>query len=177
MNIPPIKSKKIIALNLENLDEYEFLKQDKRKIQFDGKQLDVELERTPDGFSMLRVGDVRYPVEIVSRNQNVYEILVNGVSYNLSVESPFSLERRKVLADKAAESSVILLKAPMPGKIIDVLVTAGDTVKAGDTLVILEAMKMQNAIMASSRAIVKKVLVKVGDATSKSDLLIELEKE
>ena len=65
----------------------------------------------------------------------------------------------------------------MPGKILDVLVKTGDTVKAGDTLVILEAMKMQNAILASTKAIVKKVVVKVGDTTSKSDLLIELEKD
>ena len=65
----------------------------------------------------------------------------------------------------------------MPGKILDVLVKAGDTVKVGDSLLILEAIKMQNAILASTKGIIKKVLVKKGDTTSKSDLLIELEKE
>ena len=65
----------------------------------------------------------------------------------------------------------------MPGKILEVLVKTGDSVKAGDTLLILEAMKMQNAILASTKGIIKKVLVKEGATTSKSDLLIELEKD
>ena len=113
----------------------------------------------------------------MAQKQNEYEILINGISYCYSVETPFSLQRRKILNSQASESTTILLKAPMPGKILDVLVKTGDTVKAGDTLVILEAMKMQNAILASTKAIVKKVVVKVGDTTSKSDLLIELEKD
>jgi len=170
-------SKRIIALNRDNSEEYEFIKQDNGKYVSGGQELDVSLNRTEDGFSFLNVNGVSYPVEVISRKQNVYEVMVNGVCYSFSVESPFSLERRKLLDSKASESSTVLLKAPMPGKIIDVLVTTGDTVKPGDTLVILEAMKMQNAILASSKATVKKVLAKVGDNTSKSDLLIELEKD
>ncbi len=177
MSTKNINSKKIIALNRENQDEYEFLKQDNGKYVSGGKELEIALKRTSDGFSMLNVNGISYPVEILSKKQNSYEVMVNGVCYSFSVESPFSLERRKYLQSKADESSTILLKAPMPGKIIDVLVTTGDVVKAGDTLVILEAMKMQNAILASTKATVKKVLARVGDNTSKSDLLIELERE
>lgn len=135
------------------------------------------IETTEDGFSFIKVGDKNYPVEIVSYHQNAYELLINGVSYCFSVETPFSLERQKMLTSQKNESTTIRLKAPMPGKILEVMVKTGDTVKAGDTLVILEAMKMQNAILASTKGIIKKVLVKEGDTTSKSDLLIELEKE
>ncbi|MBF0577867.1 biotin/lipoyl-binding protein [Dysgonomonas sp. GY617] len=177
MNKQNTTQKQLVALDLDNSKEYEFLIGDNDTYTIEDKELNAHLEETPDGFTFMNVNGVSYPVEIVAQKQNEYEILINGISYCFSVETPFSLQRRKILSSQANESSTILLKAPMPGKILDVLVKTGDTVKAGDTLVILEAMKMQNAILASTKAIVKKVVVKVGDTTSKSDLLIELEKD
>ncbi len=177
MNKQNIHQKQLVALDLDNSNEYEFQIGEDKKYTFGDTELKAYIEETSDGFTFMNVNGVSYPVEIVAQKQNEYEILINGISYCFSVETPFSLQRRKILSSKASESSTILLKAPMPGKILDVLVKTGDTVKAGDTLVILEAMKMQNAILASTKAIVKKVVVKVGDTTSKSDLLIELEKD
>lgn len=171
------KDKIQIAFNKVTASEYAFSQVAEGKYSHNGKELTTKLECTEDGFMMMTINDKSYPVEIISAHQNSYEILVNGVGYNFSVESPFSLERLKVLVEKADQSTTIRLKAPMPGKILEVLVKAGDSVKAGDTLVILEAMKMQNAILASTKGTIKKVLAKEGDNTSKSDLLIEMEKE
>lgn len=177
MNMQNRNQKRLVALDLDNSKEYEFQIGDDNKYIIEGREINAYMEETPDGFTFMNVNGTSYPVEIISQKQNEYEILINGISYSFSVETPFSLQRRKILSIQSSESSTILLKAPMPGKILNVLVKTGDTVKAGDTLVILEAMKMQNAILASTKAIVKKVVVKVGDTTSKSDLLIELEKD
>ncbi len=166
-----------ILLNKESGREFNFLLQDNGRIIYEAKELNPCIETSEDGFTFIRLGDKSYPVEIVSYHQNEYELLINGVGYTFSVETPFSLVRKKLLTAQASESTTIRLKAPMPGKILEVMVETGDSVKAGDTLVILEAMKMQNAILASTKGIIKKVLVKEGDTTSKSDLLIELEKE
>lgn len=171
------QNKQLIVYNCDSGAEHPFTLEDNRNLIYESEELDVKLEYTDDGFSMITVNGTSYPVEIVSNHQNEYELLINGVGYNFSVETPFSLERKKMLAAQAGESSTILLKAPMPGKILEVMVETGDAVKAGDTLLILEAMKMQNAILASTKGIIKKVHVKVGDTTSKSDLLIELQKE
>lgn len=169
--------KQLIALNKESNQEYSFMPGKDINFVFDGKEIIATIEYAEDGFSFMIIDGISYPVEIVSHHQNEYEMLVNGVSYNFSVETPFSLQRKKMLAAQANESTTIRLKAPMPGKILKVMVKTGDAVKAGDTLLILEAMKMQNAILASTKGTIKKVLVKEGDTTSKSDLLIELEKE
>lgn len=171
------KNKTFIALDKNSSKEYAFTLNSDKKYVFEDKELSATFEYTEDGFALMTINGRSYPVEIVSVHQNEYELLVNGVSYTMSVESPFSLQRQKILSRMNNESSTIRLKAPMPGKILEVLVKTGDAVKAGDTLVILEAMKMQNAILASTKGIIKKVLVKEGDTTSKSDLLIELEKE
>ncbi len=173
MNTP---NKQLIAFNKESNAEYSFSFKD-GKFTHDSNELDTKIELTEDGFAIMTIDGISYPVEILSHHQNEYELLINGVSYSFSVETPFSLQRKKMLTSQASESTTIRLKAPMPGKILDVMVKTGDSVKAGDTLLILEAMKMQNAILASTKGIIKKVLVKAGDTTSKSDLLIELEKE
>lgn len=171
------QNKNLIALDKVSSKEYTIKHIEGKKYMYDGREMEINLNTTEDGFTMFTVNGVSYPIEVVSHHQNEYELLVNGVSYYFSVETPFSLQRKKVLSSQVGESTLIRLKAPMPGKILEVLVKAGDAVKAGDTLVILEAMKMQNAILASTKGVIKKVLVKEGDTTSKSDLLIEMEKE
>jgi biotin carboxyl carrier protein len=65
------------------------------------------------------------------------------------------------------------VKAPMPGLIIDLRVKEGDKVMPGDSLLILEAMKMENMIKASAESIVKSVKVKKGDSVEKNQVLIE----
>ena len=65
------------------------------------------------------------------------------------------------------------IKAPMPGLIIDLRVTTGQTIQPGDTLLILEAMNMENIIKSSGAGIVKRVAVKKGDSVEKGQVLIE----
>ncbi len=169
--------KQLIALDKETGKEFAIKELAAKLYEYAGKQHEVEVEQTADGFTMLKMNGKSYPIELLSYHQNEYALLLNGVEYTFSMETEFSLKRKKVLTQKASESPTIRLKAPMPGKILEVMVKTGDTVKAGDTLLILEAMKMQNAILASTKGIIKRVFVKEGDNTSKSDLLIELEKE
>lgn len=170
------QNKQLIAHDRESNAEYE-IQLNNSKLEHQGTELTPEIVKTTDGFTEMKFGGKSYSIEILSQNQNEYELLVNGVSYSIAIETPFSLERKKKLISQANESTTIRLKAPMPGKILEVMVKTGDVVKAGDTLLILEAMKMQNAILASTKGTIKKVLVKEGENTSKSDLLIELEKE
>lgn len=169
--------KALVALDRVTDKEYVFDQKGENIYLYGADEKEIKIETTEDGFTLMSVNGVSYPIEIVAHHQNEYELLVNGVTYNFSAETPFSLQRLKMLKEQTSESTTIRLKAPMPGKILEVLVKTGDVVKAGDTLVVLEAMKMQNAILASTKGVIKKVLVKEGDTTSKSDLLIELEKD
>jgi glutaconyl-CoA/methylmalonyl-CoA decarboxylase subunit gamma len=118
---------------------------------------------------------LRYPVEIVSRKQNAYEILINGVSYSFSVETPFSLHRNKILATQNLSPKTESIKAPMPGKILDVLVAPGQIINGGEALLDLEAMKMQNTITAHAKGTIKKITIRPGDTVGKDDLLVEIE--
>jgi biotin carboxyl carrier protein len=85
------------------------------------------------------------------------------------------MKRMKVLNATKGKSDKEILKAPMPGKIIDVLVREGSTVLRGEPLVILEAMKMQNEILSPVNGKIIKVLAKPNSNVMKDDMLIEIQ--
>ena len=73
-----------------------------------------------------------------------------------------------------SSSAVSKVEAPLPGVILSVNVKEGDTVKSGDTLMVMEAMKMENAIMAEVGGVVKAVKVKPQDSVLQGDILVEI---
>jgi len=121
-----------------------------------------------------------------------YNISVNGVAYSVSVEETAAgaapVAPAAALAPKAApapaaapaapaapaSAGAVEVKAPMPGNILDVKVAAGASVKAGDVLVILEAMKMENEIVAPQDGTVASINVHKGDTVNSGDTLVSM---
>ena len=107
-----------------------------------------------------------------------YRVNVNGSLYEIEVEEMDASAVSAAPAAKAAPAPVAAapaagaqIKAPMPGNILDVKVTAGQSVKKGDVLVILEAMKMENEIQAPCDGKVTGVNVRKGDTVETQALL------
>ena len=120
-----------------------------------------------------------------------YNITVNGVAYSVSVEetaagaapvaaapaapkAPAAPAAAPKAAAPAGAAGAVSVKAPMPGNILDVKVKAGASVKAGDVLVILEAMKMENEIVAPQDGTVASVNVHKGDTVNSGDVLVSM---
>lgn len=116
-----------------------------------------------------------------------YRIKMNGKEYEMEVElvdgsapavkapaasKPAAAPKDATAAAPASEGSVI---SPMPGTILKVNVKEGDSVKAGDSVVILEAMKMENDITSPKDGVVKALSVTAGQAVAKGDALFEVE--
>lgn len=165
----------LIALSNDK-NEYTFTVKNNYEYSYKKQKIKVEIIEESDGFSIISANGLRYPVEVVSRQQNAYEILINGVSYFFSVETPFSLIRKKLLTTIIPAPKNEIIKAPMPGKILDVMVIPGQTVYCGDALLILEAMKMQNTIISHTKGVIGKVMIKPGDTVGKDDSLVEIKR-
>lgn len=165
--------KKLYALSSEN-KKFSFSLPLKHKIRIGKRDYEVKLKADEKLGTYILWKNRKYPVEIVRSRQNKYEILFNDISYTFSVETPFSLKRKKVLDSGRGKIEQEFIKAPMPGKIIDVLVREGTTVLRGEPLIILEAMKMQNEILSPVNGTVVKVAAKANTNVMKDDLLIEI---
>ena len=105
-----------------------------------------------------------------------YRLKVNGNPYRAHIATPLDqliAEMGLSLGNASFENEI---HAPMPGLILEVNVSEGDTVQKGDFLCVLEAMKMENTLTAPRDGVVKSVTIAKGETVEKGKLLIELEK-
>lgn len=169
------KDKKLVAVS-DSKKEYKFKLVDKNLYQIKDEKYLFHLLQENDGFIELTVNGKTYMIELVSHKQNSCDVMVNGVSYSFTIETPFSLIRKKLLAQQIGNSKQELIKAPMPGKILDILVSKDQIVTKGEPVIVLEAMKMQNSITATTKGKIISISCKKDDIVNKHDVLIEIEK-
>jgi len=133
-----------------------------------------------------------YDVELISIDDGVAEVEVNGSTYQVEIHEEKKKQSKTprivrpksepsvASTDKArtsrpsAKSGVGSLKAPLPGTILEIKVKEGDSVKVGDTLLIMEAMKMENNIKAEKAGTVTSIKVANGDSVMEGDVLVEI---
>ena len=131
---------------------------------------------------LITVNGVTYEVqaEEVRGNQVIQQVIQQPAPAPQPVAAPVAApvpQPAPVVkeAPKAAPTGGIQITSPMPGSIFKLNVKPGDSVKRGDVVVILEAMKMENEIFAADDAVVASVEVKEGDAVNTGDVLVVLE--
>ena len=163
--------KKLHALSSENR-RFTFTLPLRHEIRIGKRSYEVKLKSDEKYGTHILWKNRKYPVEIIRSRQNRYEILFNDISYIFTIETPFSLKRLKVLKQSTGKAETELIKAPMPGKIIDILVREGATVLRGEPLLILEAMKMENELTADKDGTIKEVKVSKGQAVNGGEALI-----
>ena len=133
---------------------------------------------------------MKFNVEVGDVDGNHVDVVVNGSHYNVELEkdskaavkintsksagaAPKTATGEKVISKPASSGSGNAIKAPLPGTITSFKVKEGDSVKPGDTVCLLEAMKMENDVKATSAGTVQKILVSVGDSVLEgNDIMI-----
>lgn len=143
--------------------------------QQEAQSLDV-ISETNTNFHIL-YNNKSYKTKLIQDNFNAkkYTISINSNIFHLEISDELDLLINEMGYSESSSKTLNSVFAPMPGIIIDLKIKEGDTVNEGDTLFILEAMKMENAIVCPKNSKVKSVSIKVGDAVEKGKLLIELE--
>ncbi len=145
-------------------------------LRINGHKKEIKIFENEEGFTFIEFNNKKYLAEITDKSQNKYTVLLNGVSYSFTIESPISYRRRKYLNKYKQHNKIEIVTAPMPGKIIELLVEESSHVKEGEAILILEAMKMQNEIIAQVSGKIRKISVKAGDSVTKDDVLMEIER-
>ena len=145
-----------------------------------------------------KVQGVDYEVEIEEVEGNIAKVNVNGIPFEVELQKPINaakhptMARPKVEAPKPVAAAPVAaapaaaaqpaapagagaaIKAPLPGTIIDLKVNVGDTVKQGDVVLVLEAMKMQNNIESEYAGTVTSITVKPGESVMEGTVLMTI---
>jgi biotin carboxyl carrier protein len=165
------------------------------EIQVGDRIAKVEMIGRKGSELKMKVDDKIYEPDIIMVERGVYSILLDGRSYNVELietsgpkhyqvntlfysfdaevvdaETKYQKSRRKI--DDTEEN---IISSPMPGKVVRILVKPGDQVKAGDTVVIVSAMKMESEYKVKKDRLIKEIRVKEGDTVSANQPLIIIE--
>ncbi len=158
----------------------------------DGRMLTTKTNKTMKEFTF-KINGAEYKCAVEEIEAGLTNVTVNGKTYQVETEKPAAPAPKPVAkpapapkpaaapAPKAeapkpaaAPAAGVQVKSPLPGSVIKVLVSEGQAVKRGDTLLTLESMKMENAIMAEQDGTVKQIAVTPGQNVMQDDLLIVL---
>jgi acetyl/propionyl-CoA carboxylase alpha subunit len=135
---------------------------------------DIDLIEIKQGVFHIIKDNKSYNAEVLkaNREEKSFVIRVNGNKYTVRIKDKYDDLLKELGIDTASVLKVKEMKAPMPGLVMDVRAKEGDSIKKGDALVVLQAMKMENILKSPADAIIKKIHIKKDDAIEKNQLLI-----
>lgn len=147
------------------------------KIRLNGKVLDADLVKISKGEYHAIQDNKTYKLELLETDysKKKFKVKVNDQIFDLALEDSLDMQLTAMGMSTTNSEKIDKVIAPMPGLVLEIMVKPGQEVKKGDSLVILEAMKMENIIKCAGNGIVKAVLVKKNDAIDKNQVIIEME--
>jgi biotin carboxyl carrier protein len=140
--------------------------------KLDGREVIVDFAPTQKGCGSLLIAGKSYEI----RQQNTGAepgIVVEQDYFGVAVRDPRSLRARR--RSEAGSDGIKKITAPMPGKVVRILAAAGAEVAAGQSVLVIEAMKMQNELKSPKKGVLKKITVSEGAAVEAGQILAEVE--
>ena len=168
---PPGGARYVVSL-LGNRHEVEICPDG--RVVVDGRGHDASLAATslPHGHSLLLDGS-SFALLARRARRGVWDLQLDGRSVPAEVLDARTARVRELSAAAGWRAEIAALRAPMPGLVVRVAVGEGDAVEEGDTVLIVEAMKMENELRANAAARVRRVMAAPGEAVEKGQVLVE----
>lgn len=147
------------------------------KVLLDGKLCDIDFVQSGKQSFVLSMNGKRKEADLVKFDREAKQLVlrIEGKKISVDIKEPVDILLDRLGINQKVSRKVNNLKAPMPGLIVKVLSKVGESVKAGEPLLILEAMKMENVFKASADVIIKDILVNEKQSVEKGQVLIVFE--
>lgn len=142
-----------------------------------GSEFLTNIIRLDERFYHIIKDGKSFNVEILKSDKSTktVSLKVNGNIYEVHVKDKFDQLMEQMGFGSSKQQKILELKAPMPGLVIDIRVQPGDTIKKGDAIIVLEAMKMENVLKAPGDVTIKSIEVSKGVSVEKNQVLIVFE--
>lgn len=146
----------------------------KVQLTIDGVPYDVDIVMAENGSCSILHDGQSYNAELIRKEGGKsYTVNAHYQSYNIDIiDSQAKYLRMRKGTEEKQQDKII---SPMPGKVVKVLVKEGDSLQAGDIVVVIEAMKMQSNYKVNSECVVKEILVKEGDSVNSNQVIMTLD--
>ncbi len=153
------------------------ISEEKEQILLNNEPFSWDFRKISDKDFHILKDNKSYNAELVEANyaEKIFKLKINGTIHTVNLKDRTDLLLEKMGINNTASTKLNNLKAPMPGLIFEMKAKVGDEVKKGDVLLILVAMKMENAIKAAGDGKVKAIKVTIGDSVEKGQLIIDFE--
>ena len=140
-----------------------------------GKEFNADIIKIRDDVYHLLKDNISFNLEIVKHIPEEKKLIVkiNNTPYTLDIKDKYDDLLHSLGLDSLATKKVNDIKAPMPGMVLNILVTVGQEVKKGEPLIVLEAMKMENILKSPTDGVIKKIAINKGVAVEKNQILIQ----
>lgn len=144
-------------------------------ILLDGKIIDADFAQINEKLFHVLHQNKSYTARILEVNllEKNFVIKVNSTVYSISLKDKYDDLLHALGMDASLNQKINNLKAPMPGLVLDVLVAENQQVKKGESLVVLEAMKMENILKSAADGMIKRIYINKGARVEKNELMIE----
>lgn len=145
------------------------------EIKVNGEEVSVDSRNLGEGHGHFIFENKSYKMELVSENraEKTAQVKVNGRVYQVAIEDQYDQLLKQLGLDNLQANKVKEIKAPMPGLVLNVLVTEGQEVAKGDSLLVLEAMKMENVIKSPTAGVIKRILVQKSAKVEKNEVMLQ----
>jgi biotin carboxyl carrier protein len=147
---------------------------DDRHILVDGIDYEIDFESVSEHTVYSLLANNKSYEALVYESEEGWQVLLHGSQYVLQVEDERERRLRASLGGGPSENVDYHLRAPMPGLIVTVPVSEGQSVVKGDVLIILESMKMQNELKSPRSGVISRVRIKPGDNVEQRDTLLSV---
>jgi biotin carboxyl carrier protein len=156
-----------------NETEYEIDIDHDNQIRVNGEVYEIDFQQLPEGGMVsLLLQQHSLEAAVEEREGNQWEVLIQGELYEVQVQDERTYRLATARGEATAVTGEVNIKAPMPGLIIAVPVTPGQTVHKGDKIVILESMKMENELRSPRDGVVLRVNAQPGGSVEKDAVLV-----
>lgn len=137
----------------------------------------IDLLKIKDGSYHVLRNNKSYNVEVLKADhlEKSFTIKVNGNKYQLQIKDRYDELLKSMGMEITGGGKINEIKAPMPGLVLEIMVSPGQQVQKGDPVMVLEAMKMENVLKSPSDGIVKKINVEQKQAVEKNQVLLNFE--
>lgn len=152
-------------------------KKNSSNVKVNNKNFELDVIEIKDNTFNIISENKSYNVELVSFNkeEKKLDIKINGDVFTTEIQEDLDLLLKELGMDSALTTKVNEIKAPMPGLVFDIIGKVGQEVKIGDTILILEAMKMENNIKSPTDGIIREIKCEKGKSVEKNDILVLFE--